>query len=272
VGLVLRAYRLITQFFNKEDIGKLYTRRDEMHRQFADLRERFLVRAYKSERGREFASHGFCRRLGTMVRAVDIVYERLPPELEGIPARDTVHDATIAIQSFVSNACGCLDNLAWIWVCEKPVLDDQGKELDPLKVGLGPKCEYVRNSFSKDFVIYLKSRKKWVDNYLKDFRDSLAHRIPLYIPPFMVSHTSVDEYNKLERDSTEALRKHDFKRYDELQAAQKSLGFWRPWMTHSITEESRQVVFHVQLITDYLTIDEFGREMLKELERIPCNP
>lgn len=66
----------------------------------------------KSERGREFACHGFSRRLGTMVRAVDLIFDKLPPKLDEIPAKDTVTEATIAIQSFVVNAFGCLDNLA----------------------------------------------------------------------------------------------------------------------------------------------------------------
>lgn len=254
-------------YFSKENIDKLYAGREEMHQQFADLRERFLVRTYKSECGREFACHGFSRRLGSMVRAVDIVYEKLPPELEEIPERETVVDATIAIQSFVLNAFGCLDNLAWIWVCEKPVLDSNGKKLSPLKVGLGPKCEDVRASFSEEFVGYLKSRQEWVDKHLKGFRDSLAHRIPLYIPPFIVAPETVDQYNKFEKDSAEALRNLDLKTYDELQTAQKALGIWRPWMTHSVAEKSPRAVFHAQLIQDYMTIDEFGRQMLNEFAR-----
>jgi hypothetical protein len=257
----------MARYFNQTYIDELYKSRDEMRKQYADLRECFLVRTFKSDRGREFAHHGFCRRLGTMVRAVETVFEKLPPELEEIPARDTVVDATIAIQSFVMNAFGCLDNLAWIWVCEKPVLDDDGKDLPPHKVGLGPKCKDVRVSFSKEFVTYLESRQDWIDKHLKGFRDSLAHRIPLYIPPFIVSPKTVDEYNKLERDSADALRKHDLKGYEKLQETQKSLGIWRPWITHSVTEKSPKAVFHAQLIQDYVTIDEFGRELAKEFQR-----
>jgi hypothetical protein len=47
------------------------------------------------------------------------------------------------------NAFGCLDNLAWIGVCEKAVLNAEGKELEPLRVGLGPKSKEVRASFRK---------------------------------------------------------------------------------------------------------------------------
>ncbi|MER8949474.1 hypothetical protein NKI23_26315, partial [Mesorhizobium sp. M0809] len=88
-------------YFKPEDIEKLHAGREDMHRQFAELRDRFLGRKYQTERGHEFAYHGFSRRLGTMVRAVDVVFEKLPPELDEIPERDAVVDATLAIQAFV---------------------------------------------------------------------------------------------------------------------------------------------------------------------------
>ena len=257
----------MTRYFSKENIEQLYAGREEMRRQFEDLRGEFVMRNYKSERGREFAVHGFSRRLSTMVRAIDLVFDLLPPELEEIPERDIVNDATIAIQSFVLNAFGCLDNLAWIWVCEKPVLTADGKKLISFDVGLGPKCKKVRGSFSEEFLTYLDSRQDWVDNHLKCFRDSLAHRIPLYIPPYIITPETVDEYNKLEMQSGEATRKADFKKYDEIQATQKKLGIFRPWMTHSAKDNSPTVVFHEQLLCDYNTIDEFGRAMLGEFLR-----
>ncbi|MQX42498.1 hypothetical protein GHK58_20335 [Sinorhizobium meliloti] len=253
-------------YFSKENLDKLHAGRTEMHQRFGALRETFVVRVYRSDRGREFACHGFARRLGIMVRAVDTVFEKLPPELECIPAKKTVDDAIIAIQSFVMNAFGCLENLAWMWVCERPVWND-GKQLDPMKVGLGPKCKEVRASFTQEFITHLENRQDWVDKHLKGFRDSLAHRIPLYIPPYIVPPEKVEEYNKLEVQSGQALRQLDVVAYEKLQSAQKALGLWRPWMTHSATEKSPGAVFHIQLLADYMTIDEFGRAMLEEMAR-----
>lgn len=226
-------------YFDQKNLDRLHAGLGEMNQQFGSLRDAFTSRPYRTERGREFAFHGFCRRLGTMARAIDIVFEKLPPELDAIPERDTVVDATMAIQAFVMNAFGCLDNLAWVWVCEKPVVSN-GKDLDPMKVGLGPKYKEVRASFSAEFVKYLESRQDWVDRHLKGFRDSLAHRIPLYIPPYVVTPEMVDTYNRLERESGDALMKLDLARYDALQAEQKALGIWRPWMTHSATERAPQ--------------------------------
>jgi hypothetical protein len=37
-------------------------------------------------------------------------------------------------------------------------------------------------------------------------------------------------------------------------------------MTHSIYEQAPSVEFHSQLLNDYVTIDEYGRTMLEELD------
>lgn len=58
-----------------------------------------------------------------------------------------------------------------------------------------------------------------------------------------------------------------FKEYDQLRSEQKKLGMFRPWMTPSQHENAPSVVFHSQLWADYVTIDEFGRTMLEELDR-----
>jgi hypothetical protein len=210
--------------------------------------------------------HGFCRRLGTLIRAIDQVYEILPPERDDIPERDEVVDATISIQSFVFNTFGCLDNLAWIWVYEKDLKGKDGADVDPTWVGLGKNNKHVRQSFSDEFRTFLESRQNWFDA-IKGFRDSLAHRIPLYIPPYIVASENMDEYNRLERASGEALQRVDVKEYDRLQAEQKKLGRFRPWMTHSQYEKAPSIIFHTQLLSDYVTIDEFGRTMLEELDR-----
>jgi hypothetical protein len=84
-------------------------------------------------------------------------------------------DATIYIQAFIMNAFGALDNLAWIWVTEKPL--NVGK----METGLGPKCKSVRASFTPETQAYLSELDDWFV-HIVDFRDALSHRIALYIP------------------------------------------------------------------------------------------
>lgn len=61
----------------------------------------------------------------------------------------------------------------------------------------------IRKSFSKPFQKYLKQRKKWFQHIAK-FRDTLAHCIPLYIMPFILSEANSKEYYRLEKEAFEA--------------------------------------------------------------------
>ena len=78
--------------------------------------------------------------------------------------------ATIVIQSFVTNLHGSLDNLAWIWVYETSQRGPGGNELDRRLVGLSEGYWFLRKSFSKSFIKYLKSRRKWF-RHVVEFRD-----------------------------------------------------------------------------------------------------
>jgi len=247
-------------YFSTEDLAKLQASHADVHAKFSQLREKYLSRQYKTDRAREYATQGFGRRLDLLVRSIDRVFSTLPPEREEIPSIDEVVDAQMAIQTFVMNAFGALDNLAWIWVFEKDVKGKKGKELGRKLVGLG--SEHIRSSYTKNFSNFLDNRQKWFEN-LKDFRDSLAHRIPLYIPPYIIADKDADIYRQLEQA---ALGTDDAAEYEQFRRDQKALGVFRPWMTHSIYEDAPSIIFHFQLLQDYLTIDEFGNEMLKELD------
>ncbi|MGH7489605.1 MAG: hypothetical protein ACREMY_28990, partial [bacterium] len=139
-----------------------------------------------------------------------------------------------------------------------------GSDLDPKSVSLRSKV--VSKVFSDEFRTFLDSREQWFEE-LKHFRDALAHRIPLYIPPFIIGPDVVEEYNRLERASYDALKARKLNEYESLRAEQEKLGRFRPWMTHSRSESAPTIVFHYQLLADFNTVDEFGRAMLDELER-----
>jgi hypothetical protein len=249
-------------FFSEHDVAELNNAKEGLRQKFGALRNRLIVRSYKSDRGREYAFHGLVRRLDTMLRAIDYVFEALPPEKEDIPKTDETVAVTILIQSFVVNAYGCLDNLAWIWVFETNQKGKWGQPLDRRMVGLGESYWALRKSFSKPFRKYLKERKKWF-RHVSEFRDSLAHRIPLYVPTFVLSEENILEYKRLEQAAFKAV---DYKTYNELKSQQEELGVYRPWMTHSPTEGSPAAVFHQQMIQDFLTIDECANKLLEEID------
>jgi hypothetical protein len=255
----------MAKYFSAERIAEWNAGREEVYRQFRDLQERFITRNYKNHRGAEFAKHGFCRRLETLVQTIDQVYELLPPEQEDIPPRDNVVRATIAIQAFTMNAFGCLENIAWIWLHEKDVKNGNGTPLEPREVGLGKKK--LHKSLTPEFRAYLDSKKEWLGNLIS-FRDSLAHRMPLFIPPHVVPKANVAKYNEIERAKFEEPARSDTNEYEKLNVEQLKLCQFLPGMTHSIYEEAPQVEFHSQLLNDYVTVDEYGRTLLDELVRV----
>jgi hypothetical protein len=221
------------------------------------LTESYAVFQYKTQHGQEYATHGYLRRFYTMTRCVERVFALLPPEQDALPEGDTLIDATICIQAFVMNVFGALDNLARLWVSEKPL------KVDQMKIGLGPKCKAVRKSFSPEMQDYLSKLQPWFA-HIVDFRDALAHRIPLFVPPYCVpdandaAYVALDARKRATRDADE---------YERIKAEQLGLVVFQPVIKHTLQDEKPPVVFHFQLLQDFGTVEEIGQKMLGELER-----
>ena len=194
---------------------------------------------WKTGRGREYATHGFCRRVGTLRRALVNVYKIIPSGTVRVPSRNRLYDAQINIQACIANVYGCIYNLAWVWVYEKGL----EKKISRNRVGLRKTNTAVRDSLRPAFRDYLEARDDWMD-YLVDFRDALAHRIPLYVPPGSIPRAKIDEYIICERGKNDALRWLNFAEYDRLGAEQNKMLLFQPMMTHSLIEMGKLVLFH----------------------------
>src|SRR6267154_518591 len=115
----------------------------------------------------EYTFHGFLRRLGTLERCIQNVYSLYPPTRSDIPSRETCVDLTINLQSFVFNIFGCLDNLAWIWVIERAIVNKNKHPLKETQVGF--RNDIVKCSFSADFQTYLNGLDQWF-THLENYR------------------------------------------------------------------------------------------------------
>jgi hypothetical protein len=237
----------------------------EVHGQFEELRDRYCLRPYATAAAREHAIHGFGRRLGTLIRCVDRVFDLLPPESDEMPSAATREDATVCIQAFIANIVGAMDNLAWTWVSEKGVTQPDGQSLPRTWVGLGPSYRQVFASFTPAFQSYLRNRQDWL-SHIKDFRDALAHRIPLYIPPYRVAPEHWDEYVQLGADAAAALDASEMAAYDAFKAQQHALGSFSPCITHSFEEHAPVIWLHTQLLNDFATLHEMGQSLADELD------
>jgi hypothetical protein len=251
--------------FSKEVIEELYVGLDELRAKYIDLMPRFSTGKFSNEKAREYAAHGFSRRLRTMVRCIENVFAILPPEKENIPSRDEVVDVQINLQAFIFNIFGSLDNLAWLWVSEKEIKKENGSPLPSIFIGLFVKKSPIQDTFSDEFKNTLNEFRPWYKQ-VEDFRHALGHRIPLYVPPYTIDPIDVAEYNKLEVQAADAASKIKLKEYDSILEKQAALGRPPCVMTHSFSEGSQQVVFHAQMLADFNTVYTIGLGMAKELD------
>lgn len=237
----------------------------------SNLTTRILTHVYRKDATRTLAAHGLVRRLHTMARCMERVYNLVPLD-DASPPRPNIDDAAIFLQSFVINTYGAVDNLARIWVWETDLTKPNGGALPQKWIGLASGCEVVRASLSQPFQEYLTATDVWFE-YLENYRHALAHRIPLYIPPRRFDEAATARYHELEAEQKVALQAHDFDRFHELLADQVGLGVFEPWMMHSYgpaDDDGTPVRFHPQMICDLSTIVELAERMMTELEALPA--
>ena len=193
-------------YYSEEALKQLADGYASMGSKLDALLEKFFLLELKNRRALEFARQGLPRRLKVMVRCIANVFGGIPPERADLPSRDELSDATINIQSFVFNVFGAVDNLAWVWMHENGQKRHDGTSIPDAHVGLGPKNESVRASLSQEFRDYLVSLDAWFA-HLADLRHALAHRIPLYIPPYVIQNKDEPAYLALEAAMVEAAKR-----------------------------------------------------------------
>jgi hypothetical protein len=252
-------------YFSSEQLEQIADEYSSVKGKYEHLLLAYTGLAYEDPRAREYASQGFSRRLRILARRIENTFRLLPPDRADRPTKDELGDAMINIQAFVFNVFGSVDNLAWIWVCEKSITTADGSPLKTERVGLGRKHRIVRASFSAEFQRYPKASNDWF-KHLEDYRHALAHRIPLYIPPCVLSIENEAAYQELETRKAEALRHWNIEEHDRLSREQDALGTFEPLIKHSFEEKSRPVAFHPQMLADFNTVVELGQKILSELD------
>ncbi len=255
-------------YFSKENIQELKQSYEEIEGKCESLFLSFNTYSFQSERAAEFAYHGFIRRMKTLKRCIDNIYRICPPDIDRKLSSEELDDTEINLQAFVFNICGALDNLAWIWAKENNVRNKKNQPLENSQIGFGKKYKCVRGSFPEDLKKYLKTKEheKWF-SYIEDFRHTLAHRISLYVPPYVFNEEEEKKEKELKTLQDNALKDYQFDEYKRLSGEIEILGSFIPWMTHSFEEESKRVVFHAQIIADWNTVVEISELFIKELKK-----
>jgi hypothetical protein len=212
----------------------------------------------KSPRAREYLHNGVGRRMGLVQRCVERMFQIFPPDRSVHFQRKELEDINIYLHAFLLNIYGILDDVAWVVVLEAT----QQEVRDRRKVSLY--APEVQRHLPKQTVDFLATMKSWHDNYIKNFRDSLAHRIPAYVPPKQLVGNEVQRSEELEREIFEAITKHQFDRVEALQEEERKLGSLMPVYTHSFGDSDRSapVYLHNQILVDLRTVAAIVRAVL----------
>jgi hypothetical protein len=251
----------LPRYYSKKVLQNIREQRARIQGKSNSLMMQFASYRFANELAGEYARHGFARRIQVLARCTKNVFKSIPAGTVRVPTRERLLDASINLQAFYTNAFGCIDNLAWIWVHERG-LAGKIKRGD---VGLRKNNWKVRTTFSPELQAFLSSRDDWFE-YLAEFRHALGHRIPLYIPPGCVRPKDVDAYNDLQRRMGAAMAAIRPAEYDRLLEEQKKLHIFQPITTHSFKEATGTIRFHQQVLVDFLTVEELALKMLAELK------
>jgi hypothetical protein len=219
--------------------------------------------ALKSPRAREYLNHGVGRRLGLVQRCVIRIYEICPLDRSELFDRDELEDLNINLHAFLLNVYGILDDLAWVVALEATQTEVQRRR-DISLYG-----SEVQKHLPPETTSFLQAMKNWHDNYMKNFRDSLAHRIPAYVPPMRLTDEEAKHSEELDKEILESIIRHDSGRLDALKEEQRKLGKLMPVYTHSFgdPDASAPVYLHSQVIVDLKTIVAVIRSVADALRK-----
>ena len=176
---------------------------------------------------------------------------------------DSLTDVQIQLHAFVINLYGLLDNLAWAFVIRHDLEAVIGGRQ---KVGLFIPSTHAHFSPAVRNLILSVDLQRWYSEYLKNYRDALAHRIPLYVPPAVFTPGDGERYQQLELEIAESLQHHEWDRLDEKRREQDALGSVCLTFVHSYSsdEGGRHVYLHPQLISDVHTVVQVCQALMAD--------
>ena len=213
--------------------------------------------ALQHERARVQLQHGVGRRINVLTRSMLQIFELFRPQ-QGEPLnRDVLTDVQIYLHAFVINLSGVFDNWAWAFVFR------HGLEGSLSRMAVGMFKADTQQYLPASLVEHLTSSEisSWHERYAKKYRDALAHRIPLYIPPAAYSDDDSRRYNELEHEKFQCIHRMEWCRLEEVEAEQKKIGRSCGLFMHEFSdhEDSKPVLLHPQVLTDALTVADFGK-------------
>jgi len=201
---------------------------------------------------------GAGRRLMVIKRAAENIFRLLPPQQDKPLPREVVTDVQINLHAFVVNLRGVFDNWAWAFLYRHDLVGVFARQ--KLDVSLfKPK---LQSYLPEALKCYLTAGDipQWHQAYLKDYRDSLAHSIPLYIPPALWTKADAARYQELEKEKIELIQAYRWDEMDAVWDEQYEVGRACHLFLHesSADDSPAPILLHPQVLCDLMTVIELG--------------
>ncbi len=257
--------------FSVEQLAQLNEEFERVRRLLQDLKLRVVAEGQAQDAGsrlREHLLHGAGRRLGVLLRAIENVFALFPPSTTKPLSSDALADVQINLHAFVLNSFGIYDNWAWAYVLRHDLEAVIG---DPRRIGLFQ--DATRRKLPQPLQKYLAAPAtiEWRQRYAKSFRDALAHRIPPYVPPAQFTSEEGERYRALEHEEVTCIKGQQWERLEAIQAEKDAIGTPCFVFLHAYTESAaaRPMLLHPQMLSDAMTVAEFGDMFLTHWEAAP---
>lgn len=221
----------------RNDVG---INRDEMLRSATDLRERFIFgqRKHLSQEAYKHLFRGFGVRLSMIEHVVVTLDVELTKAVGPISSYRAI-ELTLLLNAFYIHLSGALDNLAWALGNQYqllPDLDERNKKHRRFVGLLNAKfLTALEQKEQHKLVARLRALESWY-NDLKTFRDPGAHRIPLYIPPAMLTQEHLAERKKLDEEAAQHYSSGDHFRGGETIHRMSFIGDFYPMFSVDLPE------------------------------------
>lgn len=204
----------------------------------------------KTERAREFLQYGVARRLRIIQRCISNICGIFPVQRTELLDEDELGDVGINLHAFLINTHGVPDNLTWVYLLERAI------HLEPRHIGLFNRR--TESYLPKEVLAHVKSERmtKWHTEYAKNYRDALAHRVPPYVPPYVLTREHRVRYEKLEEETIVATKAGDVDRALALAEEQATCGDVCLTFAQTFSDDQacNPVYLHAQLIADTRTV------------------
>ncbi len=244
-------------FFKQNHINQIKSEFALINSRYTNLSIKLqkLHNSLKIDEAKEYLTHGVMRRMGIIKRSIENVFTIFPIERIKLLSMDELRDVDINLHAFYINIFGLLDNLAWVFIYEKQLT----AEISKMSIGLYKKK--MQKYLTEEFRYYLNSErmKKWHTEYLKNYRDALSHRIPLYVPPKTLTPEQASQVEQIEKKIADCWDPLDLDMIEKLRREQHSIGDICFLIKHAFSE-GKSIVLHAQLIADFNTIEEIVKK------------